>query len=143
MSASGVSTPPSKVVSIESPTKTSSLPPVSTGQLPLIFGHIAKDFQFTDPPGWNSSPSNPLYHKEWIGADSEGQIIARSYGLQPGQPVMEDINGWHTIFLSGNTFYLWGRMGDEVQEFVPRDIREIASSMSQSGLQELARKPLI
>ncbi|KAF3027981.1 hypothetical protein E8E15_003637 [Penicillium rubens] len=70
------------------------------------------------------------------------KIIARSYGLQPGQPVMEDDDGWHTIFLSGNKFYLWGRMNDEVEEFVSQDIREIASSISQSPLRELARKPV-
>ena len=78
-----------------------------------------------------------------MGADSEGQLIARAYGLQPGQPVMEDNEGWHTIFRSCNKFYLWGRLNDEVEEFVSQDIREIASSISQSGLKELARKPLI
>ncbi|CAP95690.1 hypothetical protein PCH_Pc21g07930 [Penicillium rubens Wisconsin 54-1255] len=57
-------------------------------------------------------------------------------------PVMEDDDGWHTIFLSGNKFYLWGRMNDEVEEFVSQDIREIASSISQSPLRELARKPV-
>jgi hypothetical protein len=77
-----------------------------------------------------------------MGDDSEGQIIARSYGLKPGQPVMEDDNGWHTIFRSGNKFYLWGRMNDEVEEFVSQDICEIASSIARSGLKELARKPL-
>ena len=56
---------------------------------------------------------------------------------------MEDNNEWHTIFLSSNKFYLWGRMNDEVEEFVSQDIREIASLFSQSGLKELARKPLI
>jgi hypothetical protein len=55
---------------------------------------------------------------------------------------MEDDDGWHTIFLSGNKFYLWGRMNDEVEEFVSQDIREIASSISQSPLRELARKPV-
>lgn len=55
---------------------------------------------------------------------------------------MEDDYGWHTIFLSGNKFYLWGRLNDEVEEFVSQDIREITSSMSQSGLKGLARKPL-
>ncbi|KAF9249939.1 hypothetical protein DTO013E5_6527 [Penicillium roqueforti] len=125
MPPSRISTPPSVAVSpVKSPTKTSALPP------------------FTDPPGWTSNPSNPLYQEEWIGADSEGQVIARDYGLQPGQPVMEDDYGWHTIFLSGNKFYLWGRLNDEVEEFVSQDIREITSSMSQSGLKGLARKPL-
>lgn len=56
---------------------------------------------------------------------------------------MEDNNGWHTIFLSSNKFYLWGGMNDEVEEFVSQDIREIASLISQSGLKKLARKPLI
>jgi hypothetical protein len=74
--------------------------------------------QFTDHPGWTSNPSSPDYQEEWIGAESEGQIIARFYGLQPGQPVMEDNNEWHTIFLSGDKFCLWGRLNDEVEEFL-------------------------
>jgi hypothetical protein len=101
------------------------------------------DCQFTVPSGWTSNPSSPHCQEEWIGADSEGQLIAQAYGLQPGQPVMEDNNGWHTIFLSSNKFYLWGRMNDEVEEFVSQDIREIASLISQSGLKKLARKPLV
>lgn len=56
---------------------------------------------------------------------------------------MEDNNEWHTIFLSGDKFCLWGRLNDEVEEFLSQDIREIVSSMSRSGLRELARKPLI
>lgn len=56
---------------------------------------------------------------------------------------MEDNDGWHTIFLSGDKFYIWGRLGNEVEEFVSQDIREITSSMCQSGLRELARRPLV
>jgi hypothetical protein len=56
---------------------------------------------------------------------------------------MEDNDGWHTIFLSDNKFYLWRRLNDEVEEFVSRDIHEIVSSIAQSGLRELARKPLV
>lgn len=55
---------------------------------------------------------------------------------------MEDNKGWSTIFLSGNKFYLWERIGDEVEEIVSQDIREIAFVISQSKLRELARKPL-
>jgi hypothetical protein len=99
--------------------------------------------QFTVPPGWTSTPSSPVYYEEWDGADSEGQTVARCYGLQPGQPVMEDNEAWTTIFLSGNKFYLWERMGDEVYEIVSQDIREIAFVISQSELRELARKPLL
>jgi hypothetical protein len=95
------------------------------------------------PPGWTSTPSSPVYYEEWDGADSEGQTIARCYGLQPGQPVMEDNEAWTTIFLSGNKFYLWERMGDEVYEIASQDIREIAFVISQSELRELARKPLL
>jgi hypothetical protein len=56
---------------------------------------------------------------------------------------MEDNNGSHTIVLSRNKFYLWGRMNDKVGEIVSQDIREIAIPISQSGLRELARKPLV
>jgi hypothetical protein len=31
---------------------------------------------------------------------------------------MEDNNEWHTIFLSGDKFCLWGRLNDEVEEFL-------------------------
>ena len=47
---------------------------------------------------------------------------------------MEDNEAWTTIFLSGNKFYLWERIGDEVYEIVSQDIREIAFVISQSGL---------
>jgi hypothetical protein len=56
---------------------------------------------------------------------------------------MEDNKGWHPILISDNKFYLCGRMNDEVEEFVSQDIREIAALISQSGLRELARKPLV
>lgn len=47
------------------------------------------------------------------------------------------------IFLSENKFYFWGRLNDEVEEFVSRDIREIVSLISQWGLRRLAGRPLV
>ncbi|KOS45317.1 hypothetical protein ACN38_g3731 [Penicillium nordicum] len=65
MPPSVISTPPSVAVSPgKSHMETSALPP------------------FTVPPGWTSNPSSPHYQEESVGPDSEGQIIARSYGLQ-------------------------------------------------------------
>ncbi|KAL2819470.1 hypothetical protein BJX63DRAFT_382138 [Aspergillus granulosus] len=126
MPPSRTSTPPSvALLSAKSPEKGFGLP------------------SFTAPPGWTASPSSPVYYEEWDGADSEGQTIARRYGLQPGQPVMEDNEAWTTIFQSGDKFYIWERIGDEVCEIISRDIREIAFVMSQSELRELATKPLI
>lgn len=47
---------------------------------------------------------------------------------------MEDNEAVTAIFLSGDKFYLWERMGDEVYEIVSRDIRDIALVISQSDL---------
>lgn len=56
---------------------------------------------------------------------------------------MEDKEAWRTIFQSGDKFYIWVRVGDEVYEIVGfQDIREIASVISQSGLNGLNTKPL-
>ncbi|PKY02304.1 hypothetical protein P168DRAFT_329249 [Aspergillus campestris IBT 28561] len=98
---------------------------------------------FTDPPGWTSHPPSPtLYHEEWIGPNSNGQVIAESYDLEPGQPVIEDTEGWHTIFNSGDKFYLWGRLGDEVEEFVEGDILVIVEAIRRDGLRGLERRGL-
>jgi hypothetical protein len=56
---------------------------------------------------------------------------------------MVDLNGWHTIFLYDNEFYLSGRLNDEVEEIVSRDIQEIVSSISQLGLRELDRRSFV
>jgi hypothetical protein len=97
---------------------------------------FVKDCQFRVPLSWTSSPLSPVYYEGWDGADSEGQTIARCYGLQPGQPVMEDSDAWTTIFLTGDKFYLWEWIGDEVYKIISQDIREIALVISQSELRE-------
>ncbi|KGO74288.1 hypothetical protein PITC_031390 [Penicillium italicum] len=141
MSPPGISTPPSVTQSPAKSPANNFIMPVSM-DLVIVLGRIPENFQFTVPPGWTSTPPSPVYHEEWEGIDSEGQIIARCYGLEPGQPVMEDDQAWVTIFRSGDKFYLWERMDDEVYEIVSRDIAEIAFVISQSELRELARVPL-
>lgn len=55
---------------------------------------------------------------------------------------MEDDNDWVIIFRSGNKFYVWVRVGDEVDGILSQDIREIASEIARSDFRGLARKPL-
>jgi hypothetical protein len=55
---------------------------------------------------------------------------------------MEDNEAWTTIFLSGNKFYIWDRMDDGMIEIVSQDICEIARTISESELRELATKPV-
>jgi len=55
---------------------------------------------------------------------------------------MEDKEAWTTIFQSGDKFYLWERIGDDVYEIVSRDISEITSMISRSQFGELAKKPV-
>lgn len=71
------------------------------------------------------------------------QTIARCYGIKSGQPVMEDNEALTTIFLSGDKFYIWERMDDELYEIVSRRIRDIAFVVSQSDLRELRSEPLV
>ncbi|KAJ5912034.1 uncharacterized protein N7473_001337 [Penicillium subrubescens] len=120
-------------------TSITSSPKVLTITSPAKKGSVLPSF--TIPPGWTSSPLSPVYHEEWDGPDSEGQTIARCHGLQPGKPVMEDNEAWTTIFLSGNKFYIWDRMDDGMIEIVSQDICEIARTISESELRELATKP--
>lgn len=56
---------------------------------------------------------------------------------------MEDNEALPTIFLSGDKFYIWERMDDELYEIVSRRIRDIAFVVSQSDLRELRSEPLV
>lgn len=131
-----------KVLTIKSPAKKGFVLPSVGNNHPSSFGCVTKNYQFTIPPGWTSSPLSPVYHEEWDGPDSEGQTIARCHGLQPGKPVMEDNEAWTTIFLSGNKFYIWDRMDDGIFEIVSQDICEIVRTISELELRELATKPV-
>ncbi|KOS43421.1 hypothetical protein ACN38_g5654 [Penicillium nordicum] len=75
-------------------------PTKSTSEVPHVPPFIA-------PPGWTTRPGSPRFECEWDGVDSEGQKIARSYGLAPGRPLLEDDDASLTIFQSGDKLYLW------------------------------------
>ena len=55
---------------------------------------------------------------------------------------MEDDDGLTQIFLSGNKFYLWDEMNDEIYEIVSREIREIVDVLASGGQGGLNKKPL-
>lgn len=55
---------------------------------------------------------------------------------------MEDDDGLTQIFLSGNKFYLWDEMNDEIYEIVSQDIREIAAVLGHGGQGGLNKRPL-
>ena len=46
---------------------------------------------------------------------------------------MEDDYGFAQIFISGNKFYLWDEMNDEIYEIFARDIHEIVRTLWSGG----------
>ncbi|KAJ5972726.1 uncharacterized protein N7479_002644 [Penicillium vulpinum] len=99
--------------------------------------------QFVIPPGWTTNSPSPAYKEEWEGPESEDQTTARYFGLGPGRPIMEDDNDYETIFQSGDKFYLWDRMCDDVYGIFSRDINEVALLIAEKGLKELRREAAI
>ncbi|RHZ64608.1 uncharacterized protein CDV56_109384 [Aspergillus thermomutatus] len=92
---------------------------------------------FIAPPGWTTTPSGDTFKDEWLGRNSEGQIIARCHGLGPARPIMEDLQAWTTMFQADGKFFVWGRMDDTVREILSRDLHEILSAMATGGLREV------
>lgn len=56
---------------------------------------------------------------------------------------MEDDDRLTQIFSSGNKFYIWDQMNDEVFEILSRDFCDIVHILWHGGLRELKRKPLV
>ncbi|KAJ6150033.1 hypothetical protein N7471_001232 [Penicillium samsonianum] len=78
--------PPTK-----SPTESRTELPAHSASLPL----------FTVPVGWTTNPPSPAYKGEWEGPESEGQMMARYFGLGRGRPSMENtVIARHDIFRS-------------------------------------------
>ncbi|PKY05503.1 hypothetical protein P168DRAFT_303293 [Aspergillus campestris IBT 28561] len=109
----------------------SAKPPTKMSSIPV----------FTVPPGWTTDRADDFY-ADWEDTNARGQTVAHAYGLGPGQPIMEDDDGLTQIFLSGNKFYLWDEMNDEIYEIVTQDIREIADVLGYGGQGGLNKRPL-
>ncbi|OQD95800.1 hypothetical protein PENVUL_c101G07898, partial [Penicillium vulpinum] len=122
-----------------SPTQSDSL---RLGPLPLA-SRQPSQLRFVIPPGWTTNSPSPAYKEEWEGPESEDQTTARYFGLGPGRPIMEDDNDYETIFQSGDKFYLWDRMCDDVYGIFSRDINEVALLIAEKGLKELRREAAI
>ncbi|KAJ6190915.1 hypothetical protein N7519_000936 [Penicillium mononematosum] len=89
--------------------------------------------KFIVPPGWMARPGSPDFEHEWDGVDSAGQKIARSYGLAPGRPILEDNDASRMIFQSGDKLYIWDVLYYDVYEIASQDIKEVARVLSQEG----------
>ncbi|KAJ5100720.1 hypothetical protein N7456_006772 [Penicillium angulare] len=107
-----------------SPLKRPTLPPMSA------------------PEGWNIEPSTFLSQDDWDDCNSEGHVVARCYGLEGGRSVMEDHNGFTTIFESGDKLYLWARLNNEVYEMKARNLRDLIVAMSEPGGEGIRMQPL-
>lgn len=77
--------------------------------------------------------------EEWDSPDGRGQVVARAFGLGPERPILEDEEGQTQIIQSGERFYMWDEMNDEIHEFACQDLGEIYHALHHGGLRKLDR----
>ncbi|KAJ5980987.1 hypothetical protein N7481_008285 [Penicillium waksmanii] len=91
--------------------------------------------EYPVPPNW----TDHKIEEEWDSPDGRGQVVTRAFGLGPGQPILEDEEGQTQIIQSGEKFYMWDEMNDEIYEFACQDLGEIYHALHNGGLQKLDR----
>ena len=91
--------------------------------------------------GWTADKDELHYDYFWGGNDSDGQRMAKAYGLKPPQPIMRTTrqSGRSTyMFQSGSKYYLWDPIDGAICEIVTSmDLMDIVTQIGKMGLTSL------
>ncbi|KAE8347506.1 hypothetical protein BDV24DRAFT_122247 [Aspergillus arachidicola] len=89
--------------------------------------------------GWSNSPVHLDYF--WSTDDSPGRLTAQNYGIDSAVGVMctkPGSAGPLHMFASGQTYYLWNPIDDQVSKIIsPIDLESIVQAIDVGGLQSL------
>lgn len=64
------------------------------------------------------------FYVDWETTEGRGRLVARAFGLGPGRAIIEDDYGVTQIFTSGDKFFPWDQINDEMFELLYRDLSE-------------------
>jgi hypothetical protein len=83
--------------------------------------HSADWSKIIPPKGWTTDKKELRYDYWWGKENSDGQRMAKTYGLKPPQPIMRTTRQSGAscyMFQSGSKYYLWNLIVDDVWEIV-------------------------
>jgi hypothetical protein len=86
------------------------------------------------------------YDYYWGDDDSDGQVMAKDYGLRSPQPIMcntPESGDCLYMFQSGSKCYIWNLIEDNVWEIrAPLDLEDIIAKIAKLGVGSLKVAPV-
>ncbi|OGM48284.1 hypothetical protein ABOM_002154 [Aspergillus bombycis] len=98
------------------------------------------------PDGWTTDPAEIQFELIWKGPESEGQKMARRFGLSSPQVVMtsrRETGVPEAMFESDNRCFIWDQMDDTVWQITkPVGLMSVLHTMVTKGQKALKAKEL-
>jgi hypothetical protein len=98
------------------------------------------------PKGWTTDPDQIEYEIFWAPKDSDGQYMAREFGLKDPKPIMvttPDTGVPAALFQSEDKFYFLGQLENGVYEIIkPKTLDMILQTMTEKGQKAVKTKEL-
>ena len=95
---------------------------------------------------WTTEKLEMNYDYYWGDNDSDGQVMAKDYGLRSPQPIMcstPKSGDCLYMFQSGSKYYIWNLIEDNVWEIrAPSDLEDIIAEIAKLGVGSLKVAPV-